>query len=281
MLSLFGFDGITNALTGASTDPDYDDAVTWGKAGGNGCHAVTNAEWSEIAMSCWQEGFQPRGNNDYGRDSSDPDTAEYYGVPAYWSSNKIARVLTGSGPITWMHDGSPWGVWGMNGNFYQWTTGFRQKAGEIQVLENNNAALPATDHSDATGAWKAMLADGSLVAPGTVDTLKYDATNPVNIATAITTHTIESESVSNYFGSITGTSPDVAKLLGIAPADTAAALGNDYFYLRNHETGAYSETLALRGGDWGRGSYGGVFYLDLNNYRSHSSRAIGARPAFL
>lgn len=281
MLSLYGFDGMSNALTGAYVQPNYDQAVAYGKNGGNGCHAVTNAEWMEIAMSCFQDGFQPKGNNNYGKDSQDANSPEYYGVPTYWYSNRIARVLNGSGPISWTHDGTPWGVWGMNGNFFQWTTGFRQKAGEIQVLPTNDAALSTTDHSDTSGAWKAMLADGSLVAPGTADTLKYDATSPISIVTAITTRTIDSESVNNYFGDITGVAPNEAKLLGIAPADTVGALGYDRFYLRNHETGAYSETFSRRGGHWNYGSSAGVFFLYLISTRSYSSPYIGARPAFL
>jgi sulfatase modifying factor 1 len=173
---------------------------------------------------------------------------EYYGVPAYWYSNRIARVLNGSGPISWMHDGTPWGVWGMNGNFYQWTTGFRQNAGEIQVIPNNDAALPETDHSDGSEAWKAMLADGTLVAPGTDNTLKYDATSPISIVTEITSRT--TTSINNYFGDVTGIAPNLAKLLGIAPAASSSALGSDRIYIRNDESGAYSETLSLRGGYW-------------------------------
>ena len=198
-------------------------------------------------MSCFQDGFQPKGNNDYGKDYQDANSPEYYGVPAYWSSNRIARVLNGSGPISWMHDGSPWGVWGMNGNFYQWTTGFRQNAGEIQVIPNNDAALPETDHSATSEAWKAMLGDGSLVAPGTEATLKYDATSPISIVTEITSRTTTTY-VYNNFGDIVGIAPNEAKLLGIAPAGSAADHGSDTVYIRNDESGSYSETLARRGG---------------------------------
>ena len=176
---------MSNLLTRAQIEPSYDTALTYGKAGGNGSHLVTNVEWMEVAMSCLRDGFQPKGNNYYGRAYEDPDLPEYYGVPAYWSSSKIARVLNGSGPLSWFHDGTPWGIWGMNGNFYSWTAGFRQKAGEIQIIQNNDAALDATDQSDATGAWKAILQDGSLVAPGTDLTLKYDATAPIKICTEI------------------------------------------------------------------------------------------------
>ena len=280
MLSLYGFDGMSNMLTGAYVHPNYDQAVEYGKNGGNGCHAVTNAEWMEIAMSCLKDGFQPKGNNSYGKDYQDPNSSEYYGVPAYWSSNRIARVLTGSGPLSWMHDGSPWGVWGMNGNFYNWTTGFRQKAGEIQIIPNNDAALPTADHSDASAAWKAMLADGSIVTPGTADTLKYDATSPISIVTTITQRTT-STYINSYFGDITGIAPNLAKLLGIAPAASSSNLGLDRFYLRNDESGTYSETLSLRGGHWSSGGDAGVFILHLSNVRSSSNSTIGARPAFL
>jgi len=188
--------------------------------------------------------------------------------------------LNGSGPISWMHDGSPWGVWGMNGNFYQWTTGFRQKAGEIQVIPNNDAALPTTNHSDTSDAWKAMLANGSLVAPGTAGTLKYDATSPISIVTEITSRTTTTD-VNNYFGDVTGIAPNLAKLLGIAPAGSAADHGLDRVYIRNDVSGSYSETLARRGGNWNSGSITGVFFLFLINTRSSSFHNVGTRPAFL
>ena len=284
LLSLPGFDGMSNLLTRAQIEPSYDTALTYGKAGGNGSHCVTNAEWMEVAMSCLREGFQPKGNNYYGRDYNDPDTAEYYGIPAYWSSSKIARVLNGSGPLSWFHDGSPWGIWGMNGNFYSVTAGLRQKAGEIQIIQSNDAALDATDQSDATGAWKAILQDGSLVAPGTDLTLKYDATAPIKICTEITART-STESKSNEFGNVVAaagvTIPNILKLLGIAPADTAAALGNDYIYLRNDIDGTYLETVARRGGHWNSYTQCGVFVLTLNDNRSHTGTYVGARSAFL
>lgn len=283
LLALPGFDGMRNLLTRAEITPTYDTALTYGKAGGNGSHCVTNVEWMEVAMSCLREGFQPKGNNYYGRDYTDPDTAEYYGIPAYWLSSKIARVLNGSGPLSWFHDGSPWGIWGMNGNFYQVTAGLRQKAGEIQVITNNDAALDATDQSDATGVWKAILQDGSLVAPGTDLTLKYDATTPTTIGTGITVRTDAAKS--NTFGTVAAASgvtiPTIAKLLGIAPAGSAAELGEDYIYMRNDETGAYSETMARRGGNWSVNTQNGVFILPLNNNRSNTNSSIGARSAFL
>ena len=172
----------------------------------------------------------------------------------------------------------------MNGNFYSVTAGLRQKAGEIQIIQSNDAALDATDQSDATGAWKAILQDGSLVAPGTDLTLKYDATAPIKICTEISTRT-STESKSNEFGNVVAadgiTIPNILKLLGIAPADTAAALGNDYIYLRNDIDGTYLETMARRGGHWYGRTRDGVFILSLNSDRAGNSINRGARSAFL
>jgi sulfatase modifying factor 1 len=284
LLSLPGFDGMSNLLTRAEIRPNYDSALTYGKAGGNGSHCVTNAEWMEVAMSCLREGFQPKGNNYFGRDYNDPDTAEYYGIPASWSSSTMTRVLNGSGPLSWFHDGSPWGIWGMNGNFYQVTAGLRQKAGEIQVIANNDAALDATDQSDASAAWKAILQDGSLVAPGTDLTLKYDATTPITIGTEISTRT-STVSKSHEFGNVVAadgiTIPNIAKLLGIAPAGSAAELGGDYIDLRNDIDGLYLETLARRSGNWAYNTRTGVFILRLGLIRGAQSNDYGARSAFL
>jgi sulfatase modifying factor 1 len=192
--------------------------------------------------------------------------------------------LNGSGPLSWFHDGSPWGVWGMNGNFSDVTTGLRLKAGEIQVIANNDAALSDCDHSDTTGPWKAILQDGSLVEPGAEGTLKYDALSAITISTSVTTRTTVQKS--HTFGTVAAadgvTIPKIAQLLGIAPIGTAAQHGNDCIYIRNDAEGTYSETVARRGGNWGSSTMGGVFYLLLDAYRSGAANAYyGSRLAFL
>lgn len=264
-------------------DTSYDTSVTYGIAGGNGSHSITNAEYMEIALDCYGNGFQPKGNNAHGRDTSDPDAPEYYGVPSYWSAGGIGRVLNGSGPLSWFHDGSPWGVWGLNGNFSDIATGFRQKAGEIQVITNNDAALSDCDHSDATGPWKAILQDGTLVTPGTEGTLKYDALDAITISTSVTVRTTATKS--HTFGTVAAadgvTIPKIAQLLGIAPIGTAAQHGDDYIYIRNDADGIYSETVARRGGSWETGARNGVFYLNLYINRSHTHSLRGSRLAFL
>jgi len=185
-------------------------------------------------------------------------------------------------PLSWFHDGSPWGVWGLNGNFYDVTTGLRQKAGEIQVLANNDAALSNCDHSDASGPWKAILQNGSLVDPGTEGTLKYDALSAITISTSVTTRTTSKK---HTFGTVVAadgvTIPKIAQLLGIAPIGTAAQHGGDYIYIRNDAEGEYSETLARRGGSFESNLQSGVFCLYLTGTRSTPYYGLGSRIAFL
>jgi sulfatase modifying factor 1 len=283
LLSLPNFDGKVNALTGEQVNTTYDTSVTYGTAGGNGSHSITNTEWMEIALDCYNSGFQPKGNNDYGHDVGDPYTPEYYGVPSYWESSRIGRVLNGSGPLSWFHDGSPWGVWGMNGNFHEITTGLRQKAGEIQVIANNDAALYDCDHSGATGPWKGILQDGNLVAPGAEGTLKYDALSKITISTSVTVRTTDPKG--HTFGTVTAadgvTIPKIAQLLGIAPIGTEEQHGGDYIYIRNDAGGTQSETVARRGGLWKNNTPNGVFFLGLHYQRSLMLNHYGARLAFL
>ena len=277
------------------TSITFDDALLACKQKGAGWHLMTNAEWAALALRCKSRGFMPRGNNNYGKDHS---VASEKGIPGYFSSNKPARILTGSGPLTWSDDGSPFGIFDLNGNVTEWVGGLRLMDGEIQVLANNNAADNTKDQSAASSEWKAILAaDGSLVAPGTEGTLKIDNTTPGDETT--TSHDVGGDPQLNTvvnnpmyipggqvdygyssttFDALTVadgvTVHNIAKLLAIAPIDTNH--GGDYYYIRN-----YGERLPYRGGYWDNSSTAGVFCLFLSVGRSHSGIGRGFRSAFV
>ena len=81
-------------------------------------HMVTMREWATICfLARWLVGSSLRGNNSSGRDYRDPDSAEYYGESDPVQSG---RVLAGTGPDTWYHNGKKNGIWGIVGNVYQW-----------------------------------------------------------------------------------------------------------------------------------------------------------------
>lgn len=275
------------ALSLKGMDPgniiNFDNAALACKQKGAGWHLMTNAEWTAVALSTKKQGFMPRGNNLYGVDNG---VTSKKGIASYFESSKIARTLTGSGPLAWAHDGTPFGIYDLNGNVWEWVGGMRLSNGEIQILANNNAADNTKDQSAVSTEWKAILTDGSLVAPGTADTLKYDYTAPptassgsIELATTIVNPQPDDvASGSKSFETLPAhagiTVPDIAKSLGLFPVD--AAHGGDYFYFRNN-----GERLPFRGGHWGNGASAGVFFLNLNSPRSSVHTYFGFRSAFV
>ena len=97
------------------------------KINGRSCHLVTMKEWATIAFLIMLLGHDIRGNNYWGRDLRDPDSWEYYGIEdpltdsyAAGYGRSMARVLTGSGPISWSHNGMANGIFDIVGNVWEW-----------------------------------------------------------------------------------------------------------------------------------------------------------------
>ncbi|MGB9886759.1 MAG: SUMF1/EgtB/PvdO family nonheme iron enzyme [Moorellales bacterium] len=257
---------------------------------GAGWHLMTNAEWAAIALWCWKNGFLPRGNNSYGKDYA--ITSER-GIPSYYydaaGTKYIGRVLTGSGPLAWTHDGTPFGIYDLNGNVWEWIDGLKLHDGKIYVhgsggvamnnFETQNNSHDVTGWVD-TGAYfdntTAGNANQTSADIGGDPILSPDLTNPM--------YTADPTSDADYgysfitFESLTAeanfTPPAMLKHLAIQPPGTG--LDDDGLWVRN-----YGERLPIRGGSWGNGSYTGVFALYLRNARSNSADYIGFRAAFI
>jgi hypothetical protein len=279
-------------------DPTPDQTVTYyvnaARACGAGFHAMSNAEWAAVALLTAKSGPQPRGNTNWGR-AHDAlwETARRVDGGTPGSISGTGRTLTGTGPLTWRHDGSPAGISDLVGNVFHYTPGMRLVDGEIQVLADNNAAT-ASDFTDAA-PWKAIsLSDGSLVAPGTAGTAKYDSLVAYSDNSAVDslgvfqiddvvdfrTGPAGSDS-GNYdlcqvaFNSLaadTGiTVPPVMKALLLAPGSVAL---NGVAQMRNH-----GKRTMMRGGNFGGGTGNGLGGLYLLNSFSDGSGRPGARPA--
>lgn len=274
MLSLPGVDPI-NSIT-------HDAAVSLVRANGPGWHLMSNVEYAAIALWCWKQGFQPRGNSQFGRSS---DATSEVGVRsdglAVTGANQGAqsRTLTGSGPTAWRHDNTPFGIADLNGNVWEWSPGMRINNGEIHVIENNNAALSTAGFGANSAEWMAIDgATGALVAPGTAGTVKYAGAN-----SGTADYTLYRASGSSFEGMVnsTGANPVSAaaiarlKALGLFPV-APSGLGGDGFYLN-----VSGERLPCRGGSWAVATIAGVFALVLGYARSDSGALFGARPAFV
>ncbi len=263
---------------------NFDQALNYCYAKGQGWHLMSNAEWAAIALWCKKNGYMPRGNNNFGSDIS----ASYEkGRCTYVYNGGVGRVATGSGPCAWSHDGTPDGIYDLNGNVWEWNSGMRLKNGEIQVIKDNDAAILNTDHSDTSSLWKAILGtDGSFVAPGTGGTLKYDFTTTPTAGTGsieLNNTIANAQPDDNAYGyktfetltAHTGiTVPMIMKTLGLFPIDSSN--GADGFWFRNN-----LERLPIKGGSFDYGAGAGLFALFLGSNRSDSFCTVGFRAAYV
>lgn len=246
---------------------------------GAGWHLMTAAEWGVLHNLITAAGLEPRGNTAQGKSHI---KAYERGVLSPQNPTNVYRTLTGTG-------GKNWEALGVNdivGNVHKWVVA-RLVNGEIQIVPNNNAAIHNTDLSANSAAWRAIMPNGTLVAPGTAGTLKFDYTgNPANGTAAFhITTTLEHQQADDNagygvkdFGTLTAktgvTIPDLLKALAFFP--NSDKTGRGFMYFRNN-----GERLLVRGGHYGDGGCAGEACGAFNSLRSYSSVAVGLFSAYV
>ena len=270
-----------------ATSINFDNSIARCTIKGAGWHLMTRMEWALLALWCKKNGTMPKGNNNYGKDHAD---SIYSAIPGTFENDgKRQKVLTGTGPLSWSHDGTLGGIWDLNGNVNEWVGGLRTVYGEIQILANNNAADSSHLQTAASTEWKAISAvDGSLLTPdgsGTTENsvkLRWD-TNHWKLTSDAT-----SDGTTDYKGctfesivadsSIGEAALLMLKSLAILKDDaTSGAYSGDYFYANS----ITEERSFNCGGTWDRGAPAGVFYATGSNARSTAHGSIGFRSAFV
>jgi len=263
------------------TSVTFDQAKLFSENKGAGWHLMTNAEWAGLALWSKRNNTTPRGNNNFGSDHGAAHERAVATLVETGAPFRTQKSATGSGPASWAHDGTNDGIHDLNGNVWEWVGGLRLNHGEIQVIPNNNAAR-IVDQSAASALWRALMPDGSHVAPGTAGTLKYDAetsapsgiriNNTVQFATTDATSLWKTLEPTAAAAGVT--IPEIMRTLGLAPVD--ASHGADGLWVRNN-----AERLPLRGGGWYNTSNAGVFALSLVDPRALAGWDIGFRSAFI
>jgi len=250
-------------------DINHDQSVALARANGPDWHVMTNAEWGAVQCVCLRDGHAPGGNNADGRDYATGEHGVRADGLAIGSSAGDARTLTGSGPPSWRHDGTPFGLADLHGNVWEWAPGLRILDYEINVLANNDAASDVIDMSAASPAWQAIDgATGALVAPGSAGTVRYASSGEYALNGSDFPGIVD---VGNT--AISSAAMQRLRALGCAPLSPAPT--GDYF-----NTGS-GERLPLRGGNWGNASAAGLSALNLTRARGSRVSRVGCRPAFV
>lgn len=91
------------------------------KINGQSCHLVTMKEFATIVYLVKILGHDIRGNNNQERDYRDADAWENRGIrDATNERPTYNRTLTGTGPVSWSHNGTAQGIYDILGNAWEW-----------------------------------------------------------------------------------------------------------------------------------------------------------------
>jgi len=274
----------------------YDQAKQYCTSKGAGWHLMTNWEWAAIVLWCIKNGFQPRGNTNYGRahDATfEVGARDDKLAPGVVSG--IARTLAGSGPASWRHNNSFPGIADLVGNIWEWQHGLKIVDGKIYMTNDNDFNLAETqwpaqgvyfDASTGPIGGNSSAANGAPILSNGVS--KYTETpTPAGggderdiTYTQITGETGWQQMAlsAGYAGLTLAVRQRMAQALiapKVATADPAI-VAKGYVGIRN-----YGERLPFRGGPWSYGATAGLAALALNNRRSYSYYNVGFRPAFI
>lgn len=276
---------LPNAAPVKATYVEYFNAAV---ANGAGHHMMTASEWAAVALRCIKNKFIPKGNGYYGRDIFD---STQYGRrvdridPLAGITTGDPRILTGSGPVSFRHNGKYNGISDLSGNAKDMLQGVRLYFGELQIIVNNNSAS-LRNLSDEDQMWKAIDArTGELIDPNGYGTTEFsvkfsnsiDNKNPytlkytgVNVSTAqASTDFPVSNKVIEVLRNLALFIPSTSDL------DPNLLLGG------NNINPATNNNLLSRGGHWSEGSGANIYSFRISDTRvGLSTEILGSRPAY-
>lgn len=249
---------------------NYDTAKSLCTNKGAGWHLSANIEWLAVAYLGLAFGEQPRGDTNYGRayDAKHEAATRASATHAPGDTGHSAPSYTGTGPATWSHDGTQFGVFDMVGNVWEWQDQLKLIEGQIFAPLDNNpdlteSAWPSHEcYFDSSGATGGSVILNSMITNRTGDLGDDGSGNGSN---------------SNTWRTMTKDPSYVESLLmrqmGIEPPP--GALLNGSLYSRN-----FGERMPSRGGYWSLTSNAGLGALNFHYSRTPASSHIGFRPAF-
>ena len=254
---------------------DFDTARAACRQKGAGWHLMTAMEWGAIALWCRKNGHLPFGNNDLGKDvreSAVSATVSHVNV-----EKGICRVATGSGPLTWSHNGRADGIWDLNGNVWEWCDGLRLMHGEVQLCTPCATGEPDWQAIDArTGALVPQDGKGT-----TAHSVKLDFRNDAFVFASGEVKDAYPHARHCDFAAVSADSslsPAAVLLLealALLPTGDKALYEGVELYANNGS----AERMVFRGGRWGQGLNAGLFKTCMDDPRTYAGDAVGFRAA--
>ena len=264
--SLVGSRAVSLPRANPATSINFDAAKGYCANKGAGWHLMTMHEWAAISLWCMANGFEPRGNTNYGR-AHDRYVERGRRTDGWMPGDTAgtASVHAGSGPDAWRHNNSPWGISDLVGNVWEWLDGFKLQDGQI---------IASTFNTQAEASWAAQAAYfDSTLATGGAPRLS-DAV--VNRLGTIGNNTADGYSANENFSVMAKTGTYVSnKLLKRLLVEPSTVLPKGRVYMRN-----FGERLPCRGGDFDDGSHAGLAALNCYYSRVSTRSNIGFRLAF-
>ncbi len=264
--SLVGNRAVSLPRVAPATSVNFDAAKGYCANKGAGWHLMTMHEWAAISLWCMANGFEPRGNTNYGR-AHDRYVERGRRMDGRMPGDTAgtASVHAGSGPDAWRHNNSPWGISDLVGNVWEWLDGFKLQAGQI---------IASTFNTQAEASWAAQAAYfDSTMATGGAPRLS-DAV--VNRLGTIGDNTNAGYTADENFAVMTKTGTYVSnQLLKRLLVEPSTVLPKGRVYMRN-----FGERLPYRGGAWNNGSDAGLAALDCRSSRVSTYGSLGFRLAF-
>lgn len=198
-------------------------------------------------------GQKPRGNTEWGR-AHDAIREVGRRVDGTISNERTGNgaTLTGSGPDSWRHDGTPFGVSDWIGGVWELVDGFKMLGGQFYVAEYSG---------QPEAQW---IATGRYINSGHI----FSMTPPPSPVSGNQTWGLLTKSA-DYAGH------ELLQRLLIEPIDCTKVLNGRFYYNTD------GERFPIRRGGWSDGGIAGPAALNLFHPRSTRNSSFGGRLAFV